>query len=226
MIRVVLVEPSHPGNIGACARAMKNMGLTELMLVRPKLFPHPEAAARASGAADVLERAQVVSTLADAIAGCGFIAATTSRHRDQYFRIIDARAAAARLVAEAAHARVALLFGAERTGLTNEELEAAHLLIRIPACESYPSLNLAMAVQIMAYELFVARGAAPGAAARAVPLAALPSSRYSMSTGRRCSRRLIFVIAPKAARTLWRACAGCCSARSRMRTRSTYCAAF
>jgi TrmH family RNA methyltransferase len=172
MIRVVLVEPSHPGNIGACARAMKNIALTELVLVRPKLFPHAEATARASGADDVLARARVVATLAEAIEGCGFIAATTSRHRDQHFRIIDARDAAARLVAEAARARVALLFGAERTGLTNEELESAHLLVRIPAYEGYPSLNLAMAVQIMAYELFVASGRTPAAAARAVPLAA------------------------------------------------------
>src|SRR3984885_14631538 len=118
-IRIVLVEPSHPGNIGAVARAMKNMALEELVLVRPKLFPHSEAIARASGADDVLARARVVDTLADALAGCGFVAATTSRDRDQNFRIVDARAAAARLVAEAAHAPAAVLFGAERTGLTN-----------------------------------------------------------------------------------------------------------
>src|ERR1700722_9976907 len=133
---------------------MKNMALTELVLVRPKLFPHPDAVARASGADDVLAQARVVDTLAQGIAGCGFIAATTSRHRDQNFRIIDARAAAPRLVAEAAHAPVALLFGAERTGLTNEDLEAAHLLIRIPANEAYLSLNLAMAVQLVTYEIF------------------------------------------------------------------------
>ena len=106
MIRIVLVEPSHPGNIGACARAMKNMALSELVLVRPKLFPHPDAVARASGADDVLSRARVVDTLAAAIQGCGFIGATTSRHRDQNFRIIDAREAAERLVAEAANAPV------------------------------------------------------------------------------------------------------------------------
>jgi len=150
---------------------MKNMGLSELVLVRPKLFPHPDALARASGADDVLARARVVPTLAAALAGCGFIAATTSRHRDQNFRIITAREAAPRLLHEAAHAPVALLFGAERTGLTNEELEAAHLLIRIPAHESYASLNLAMAVQIMAYELFLSAAGASAAAARAVPLA-------------------------------------------------------
>jgi TrmH family RNA methyltransferase len=171
VIRIVLVEPSHPGNIGAAARAMKNMALDELVLVRPKLFPHPEATARASGADDVLTNARVVGTLAEAIAGCGFIAATTSRHRDRNFRIVDAREAAARLVAEAARARVALLFGAERTGLTNEELEAAHVLIRIPAHEHYLSLNLAMAVQIMAYELFCASALATSVQIPAVPLA-------------------------------------------------------
>jgi TrmH family RNA methyltransferase len=150
---------------------MKNMALDELVLVRPKLFPHPEATARASGADDVLTNARVVGTLAEAIAGCGFIAATTSRHRDRNFRIVDAREAAARLVAEAARARVALLFGAERTGLTNEELEAAHVLIRIPAHEHYLSLNLAMAVQIMAYELFCASALATSVQIPAVPLA-------------------------------------------------------
>jgi tRNA (cytidine32/uridine32-2'-O)-methyltransferase len=172
LIRIVLVEPSHPGNIGACARAMKNMALEELVLVRPKLFPHPEATARASGADDVLARARVVATLADAIEGCGFIAATTSRHRDRNFRIVDARAAAARLTGEAMQAPVAVLFGAERTGLTNDELEAAHLLVRIPADENYLSLNLAMAVQIVAYELFCAGAPPPPLEPRTVPLAA------------------------------------------------------
>lgn len=168
-IRVVLVAPSHPGNIGAVARAMKNMALSELVLVRPKSFPDPEALARASGADDVLAAARVVATLGEALAGCGFVAATTSRDRDQYFRVVDVRAAAARVVAEAARSPAALLFGAERTGLTNEELETAHVLIRIPANEAYPSLNLAMAVQLVAYEVFRARAqplitSAPGAA--------------------------------------------------------------
>src|SRR6186713_116605 len=93
-IRIVLVEPSHPGNIGAVARAMKNMALHELVLVKPKLFPHEEATARASGADDVLARARVVETVAEALAGCGFVAATTSRDRDQNFRVLDVRAAA------------------------------------------------------------------------------------------------------------------------------------
>src|SRR5215468_3595618 len=158
-IRIVLVEPSHPGNIGAVARAMKNMALDELVLVRPKQFPHSEAIARASGADDILERALVVGSLAEALAGCGFVAATTSRDRDQNFRMTDVRDAAVRIVAEAGRAPAAVLFGAERTGLTNDDLDAAHVLVRIPANEAYLSLNLAMAVQLVGYELFRARGA-------------------------------------------------------------------
>ena len=171
-IRIVLVAPSHPGNIGAAARAMKNMALTSLVLVRPKQFPHTEASARASGADDVLAAARVVETLGEALAGCGFIAATTARERDQYFRVADPRAAAARILAAARHSPAAVVFGAERTGLTNEELEMAHLLLRIPASEAYPSLNLAMAVQLVAYELY--RASATGHAGEergAVPLA-------------------------------------------------------
>jgi tRNA (cytidine32/uridine32-2'-O)-methyltransferase len=160
-IRIVLVAPSHPGNIGAAARAMKNMGLGALVLVRPRQFPHAEATARASGADDVLGAARVVDTLAEALSGCGFIAATTARERDQYFRVTDVREAAPRILAEAQRSPAAVLFGAERTGLTNEELETAHLLLRIPADAAYPSLNLAMAVQLIAYELYRARGAAP-----------------------------------------------------------------
>jgi TrmH family RNA methyltransferase len=162
-IRIVLVATSHPGNIGAAARAMKNMALSELALVSPRQFPHPEAAARASGADDVLAGAHVVGSLAEALAGCGFVAATTSRDRDQRFRVIDVREAAERIVSESRRAPAAVVFGAERTGLTNDELESAHALVRIPASAAYPSLNLAMAVQLVAYELFRA-----GAAAAAV----------------------------------------------------------
>jgi TrmH family RNA methyltransferase len=153
-IRIVLVEPSHPGNIGAAARAMKNMGLDELVLVQPKQFPHAEATARASGADDLLERAKVVGSVAEALEGCGFVAATTSRERDQNFRVLDVRAAAERIAVEARTSPAAVLFGAERTGLTNEALENSHVLIRIPANAAYLSLNLAMAVQLVSYELF------------------------------------------------------------------------
>lgn len=168
-IRIVLVAPSHPGNIGAAARAMKNMALDELVLVNPKLFPDAEATARAAGADDVLANARVVPTLAQALEGCGFVAATTSRDRDQYFRVVDVRDAAARIVAESRRSPAAVVFGAERTGLTNEELETAHALIRIPASSAYLSLNLAMAVQLVAYELFRARSAAAPAGPPAAP---------------------------------------------------------
>jgi TrmH family RNA methyltransferase len=162
-IRIVLVAPQHPGNVGAVARAMKNMALTDLVLVRPRQFPHPEATARASGADDVLAATRIVATLPEALAGCGYVVATTARERDQYFRVIDVREGAQRIVAASQHSPAAVVFGAERTGLTNEELETAHALIRIPANDAYPSLNLAMAVQLVAYELFRARVAAPPA---------------------------------------------------------------
>jgi TrmH family RNA methyltransferase len=156
-IRIVLVETSHPGNIGAAARALKNMELEELVLVRPKLFPHPEASARASSAEDLLARARVEGDLAAALQGCGLVLATTGRERDQYFRVFDVREAARRAVAEAEHSPVAIMFGSERAGLTNEELRYAHALLRIPANPDYASLNIAMAVQIVASEILRAR---------------------------------------------------------------------
>jgi len=157
-IRIVLVETSHPGNIGAAARAMKNMALDQLVLVRPRQFPHPDATARASGADDVLSRARVVPDLAAAVGDCGLVFATTARERDQNFRVLDARTAAQELVAAAAAQPVAVVFGAERSGLSNEELNTAHALLRIPANPAYAALNLGMAVQIVSYEILCARG--------------------------------------------------------------------
>jgi TrmH family RNA methyltransferase len=158
-IRFVLVETSHPGNIGAVARAMKNMGVRDLVLVKPKEFPHPDATARAAGADDLLAGARVVETLAEAIADCGMVLATTARTRDQYFRILEAREAAARMVAEArsGSGAVAVLFGTERFGLSNEQLQAAHALLRIPANPDYASLNIGMAAQLIAYEILMAQ---------------------------------------------------------------------
>lgn len=150
---------------------MKNMALHELVLVQPKLFPHPEATSRASGADDLLESARVVSSVAEALEGCAYVAATTSRDRDQNFRVLDVRDAARRLVAEAASAPAAVLFGAERTGLLNEHLDAAHALIRIPANPAYLSLNIAMAVQLVAYELFRAMEEPVVEGVRSAPLA-------------------------------------------------------
>ena len=172
-IRIVLVEPSHPGNIGAVARAMKNMALADLVLVRPKAFPHPEAVARASGADDLLARARVTGSVTDAVADCGFVAATTSRPRDQNFRALDLHDAAIRIFDMSERGPAAILFGAERTGLTNEELALAHLLIRIPANPEYPSLNLAMAAQVLCYELRMTAAGRPQLAGptRDAPLA-------------------------------------------------------
>ena len=178
-IRFILVDTSHPGNIGAVARAMKNMGLAELVLVNPREFPHPEATARASGADDLLATARVVPTLQEAIADCGLVLATTARPREHHFRVLEAREAAVRIVAEAAtvSGAVAVLFGTERFGLSNEHLLMAHALLRIPANPEYESLNIAMAAQLIAYEIRMAQRASPGqeaasvAAEREVPLA-------------------------------------------------------
>jgi TrmH family RNA methyltransferase len=156
-IRFVLVETSHPGNIGAAARALKNMSLDSLVLVRPVSFPHPEASARASGAEDLLSRAEVHQSLPAALADCGLVLATTSRDRDQYFRVLDVREAARTALAATARGPVALLFGPERTGLSNAELQSAHALLSIPGNPAYASLNLAMAVQLVAYEVLRAR---------------------------------------------------------------------
>jgi TrmH family RNA methyltransferase len=171
-IRFVLVDTSHPGNIGAVARAMKNMGLHDLWLVNPREFPNPEATARASGADDVLASARVVASLPEAIADCGLVLGTTARTREQHFRVLEARAAGERIVAEAHHGPVAVLFGTERFGLSNEHLLAAHALLRIPANPAYESLNIAMAAQLIAYEIRMAQHQ-PGSSVpeREVPLA-------------------------------------------------------
>jgi TrmH family RNA methyltransferase len=160
-IRMVLVEPSHPGNVGAAARAMKNMGLTDLVLVRPKEFPSPEATVRASGAGDLLERAQVVDSIAMAIEGCGFVLGTSARPRSANWTVLDPREAARRAVDEAATRPVAVLFGGERNGLSNEDLAACHALLNVPSDSAYESLNLAQAVQIVAWELRMATGVEP-----------------------------------------------------------------
>lgn len=178
-VRIVLIDTSHPGNIGAAARAMKNMAVDDLVLVRPKDFPSTEATARASGAEDVLQRARVVQTLDEAIGDCSTVAGATARTRMHYWPMFDAREAAARLVTGAgAAAPAAILFGSERFGLTNEELERCNWLIRIPANPEYESLNLSQAVQILCYELYLARGAAIEPAPREAPAATAREMQY------------------------------------------------
>lgn len=155
-VRIVLVGTTHPGNIGAAARAMKTMGLESLWLVAPKSFPCAEATARASGADDVLAGARVCESLDEALAGCRLVAGSSARLRAVPCPTLPPRTGAQRLVSEVRLAPVALLFGRESSGLSNEEMDRCHLLIHIPANPGYSSLNLASAVQVLAYELRVA----------------------------------------------------------------------
>ncbi|MHB9099922.1 MAG: tRNA (cytosine(32)/uridine(32)-2'-O)-methyltransferase TrmJ [Sulfuricella sp.] len=155
-IRIVLSHTSHPGNIGAAARAMKTMGLERLYLVNPKAFPDPVADARAAGASDVLENAQVCATLDEALAGTVLAVAVTARRRDLSHEMLSAHQAASKMIGLAAQGEVALLFGTEMSGLSNAELDKCQLLATIPANPEFTSLNLASAVQILAYELRMA----------------------------------------------------------------------
>lgn len=152
-VRIVLSHTSHPGNIGATARAMKTMGLSQLYLINPKSFPDSEADARASSARDILEAAHVCTSLEEAIGDTFLVAALTARSRDLPHPTCNARQAAAELVRHAHHHPVALLFGRESAGLTSEEISHCQLTVQIPANPDYSSLNLAAAVQIVAYEL-------------------------------------------------------------------------
>lgn len=155
-IRIVLSHTSHPGNIGAAARAMKTMGLERLYLVNPKVFPDPVADARAAGASDVLENARVCATLDEALAGTVLAVAVTARRRDLSHEMLSAHQAASRMLALAPQGEVALLFGTEMSGLSNAELDKCQLLATIPANPEFTSLNLASAVQILTYELRMA----------------------------------------------------------------------
>ncbi len=152
-IRVVLCRTSHPGNIGSAARAMKTMGLSRLYLVRPRKFPHEDTYAMASGATDVLENIQVCDTLEQALAGCTLAIGLTARKRELSHAAITPREAAAEAVQIAATEEVALVFGGETNGLSNEELIRCQKLAHIPANPEYSSLNLGAAVQVLAYEL-------------------------------------------------------------------------
>ena len=156
-IRVVLVGTSHPGNIGGAARAMKNMGLSDLVLVEPHEFPSPEARARASGADDILEAAQVVASLEEALSGCTLVFGTSARERRIPWPLQDPRQSAEAALDQLAQGgRVALVFGREYAGLTNEELQRCQIHVHIPANPEFSSLNLATAVQVLAYELRMA----------------------------------------------------------------------
>lgn len=153
-ISIILVNTSHPGNIGATARAMKNMGLVNLVLVKPKEFPHAETTARAAGADDVLERAKIVGTLQEAIADCHFVVGTSARHRSVPWPLSNPRQCVEKVrpLLESGQ-RVAFVFGNEQSGLSNDELSLCHYHLHIPCDENFSSLNVAAAVQIVTYEL-------------------------------------------------------------------------
>ena len=175
-IRIVLTRTSHPGNIGATARAMKNMGLSDLALVNPVVFPNAEATARASGADDLLMRAGLHAGLDEAIADCRLVLGASARERSLPWPMTDARDGAVRALAETAHGRVAVVFGNEQSGLSNEELDRCHALLHIPANPAYSSLNLAQAVQVVCYELMMAGRKASGAKVATVREQALARS--------------------------------------------------
>jgi tRNA/rRNA methyltransferase len=157
-VRVVLVHTTHPGNIGAAARAMWTMGLRQLVLVTPEHFPHAEATALATGANEVLTNARIATTLRDALAGCALAVGLSARPRAFAGRVLSIRDAVQELVESSTEGDVALVFGTEMSGLSNAELAQCGIVATIPANPEYPSLNLAAAVQVAAYELRLAAG--------------------------------------------------------------------
>jgi tRNA/rRNA methyltransferase/tRNA (cytidine32/uridine32-2'-O)-methyltransferase len=155
-VRIVLVGTTHPGNIGAVARAMKNMGFRDLALVAPRFFPHEEATARASGAEDILDNATVVDTLDEALADCHFAAGASARTRAIEWPTYAPRECAAQLVSASTSGNVAVVMGPEKSGLSNEHLDRCQALLTIPTDPEFSSLNIAMAVQVITYELRLA----------------------------------------------------------------------
>lgn len=155
-IRIVLINTFHPGNIGAAARAMKNMGLSQLYLVEPRIYPSEEADSRAAGAKDVLDQATVVDTLEEAISDCQLVIGTSARNRSFDLPIFDARTCGEKVVAEAANGKVAIIFGRETMGLHNHELEQCNYHVYIPANPDYPVLNVSAAIQLVCYEIWQA----------------------------------------------------------------------
>ncbi len=155
-IRIVLINTFHPGNVGAIARAMKNMGLSNLYLVDPNDYPSDEATSRAAGAVDLLENATIVDTFEEAIGDCSLVIGTSARHRTFQLPIMNARQCGESVVQESIKHDVAIVFGREKTGLLNEEIAQCHRQVYIDANDEYPVLNISQAVQIVAYEIWMA----------------------------------------------------------------------
>ena len=155
-VRIILSSPSHPGNIGAVARAMKTMGLGSLYLVNPKSFPDKEAERRSAGAWDVLNSTKVCRDLDEALSGTTLAAAVTARQRNLSLEVFDPRQGTRKILSQAEKSPIALVFGTETSGLTSEEISKCQFMVHIPANPEYSSLNLASAVQVMTYELRMA----------------------------------------------------------------------
>lgn len=154
-IRIVLINTFHPGNVGAAARAMKNMGLTDLWLVEPNDYPNEEAVSRAAGAKDLLDNATIVSSLEEAISDCQLVIGTSARNRTFNLPQLDARACAAKATTESHQGNVAIVFGRETMGLHNSELQQCNYHVFIPSNPEYPVMNISQAVQVMCYELWM-----------------------------------------------------------------------
>ncbi len=167
-IKIVLVETSHSGNIGAVARAMKNMTMSNLCLVAPKIFPHADATARAAGADDILANAQIFATLQEAISDCTLVIGASARSRTISWSEVTPRECAEKVILESAHEKIAIVFGRENSGLKNEELDLCRYLLHIPCNPNYSSLNIAAAVQVICYELFIAAQNVNGEVARKI----------------------------------------------------------
>lgn len=153
-VRIVLCETSHPGNIGAAARAIKNMGLSQLVLVNPACFPSAIATERSAGASDILANARVVGSVHEAIGDCELVFGTSARMREISWPQVDARTCAQKIVDHPGTGNIAIMFGTERSGLPNEYLSLCHYHLYIPANPDYSSLNLSQAVQVVCYELY------------------------------------------------------------------------
>ncbi len=153
-IKIVLVRPYHPGNIGSAARAMKTMGISSLCLVNPKNFPAEEALTMARSASDVVSQSRVVNSVYEAVKDCEVVVASTARPRGYDLPELSPEQCAKQLKSHAASGKVAILFGPERMGLSNDDLQYAHYRVTIPTSPDYPSLNMAAAVQILCYEVF------------------------------------------------------------------------
>ena len=224
-IRFVLVEPTHPGNIGAVARAMKTMGLTRLHLVNPRCALDAQAIARASGADDLLAAATVHPSLADALIGCRLVVGTSARLRHLDWPQLDPRACGERLATEAALGEVALILGRESSGLSNEELARCHYLAHIPTSPGFSSLNLAAAAQVFAYETFTASRAGTQGTPQATEAEPAPAEELEGLHAHLAQALVDLGFShPEQSTGYVNACAGCSIAPGRTGWRSTSCA--